>query len=132
MSQFVRICDEIIESLASGNGCPQRFSKFDALLAEQLETLNERDTTRTDIQGNRITIPPGFSFKIGPDGMGIAVGPCDTVKTDRVGRFHAVPRGYVLKIGKNGKGVVVPHGDATKETKDGQVQIVKSPKKAGC
>jgi hypothetical protein len=131
MSRFIQICDEIIETLASGKGS-QKPSKFDALQDEILATLTEATTMRTDTLGNKVTIPPGYSFKIGPDGIGIAVGPCDAVKTDRVGRFHAVPRGYVLKIGRNGKGVVVPRGDATKETKDGQVQIVKPPKKAGC
>jgi hypothetical protein len=87
--------------------------------------LNEGATVRTDKLGNKVTIPPGFTFKEGPDGFGVAIAPCAVPTVDRVGRMHSVGRGYTLKIGKNGKGVVVAQGDSTRETKEGQIELIK-------
>lgn len=89
-----------------------------------LEVLRE-DTRQTDKQGRKVEIPLGYSFRIGTDGFGIAVGPCDMVQMDKVGRIHAVPKGFVLKIGKNGKGVVVDPNEPTRQTKEGQLELLK-------
>jgi hypothetical protein len=89
------------------------------------EALNESATVRTDKLGNKVTIPPGSTFKEGPDGFGVAIASCAIPTVDKVGRIHSVGKGYVLKIGKNGKGVVVPKNEATRETKEGQIQLIK-------
>jgi len=88
------------------------------------------ENCQTDTLGHKVDIPIGYSFKIGADGFGIAVGPCDAVKADKVGRIHAVPKGYVLKIGKNGKGVVVAPNEPTRQTKEGQLELLKRLNKA--
>lgn len=90
-----------------------------------MEVLREGATVRIDRLGNKVEIPPGYSFQIGPDGFGVAIAPCAVATVDKVGRLHSVPKGYVLKIGRNGKGVVVPQGDATRETKEGQIELLK-------
>lgn len=90
-----------------------------------LEVLREGATVRTDKLGNKVEIPPGYTFKEGPDGVGVAIAPCAVATVDKVGRLHSVSRGYVLKIGKNGKGIVVPQGESTRETKEGQIELLK-------
>lgn len=100
----------------------KRESRFEAHF---MELLQEGETVRTDKLGNKVKIPPGYTFKEGPDGTGVAIAPCAVPTVDKVGRLHSVPKGYVLKIGKNGKGVVVPQGEGTKETKEGQIQLLK-------
>ena len=94
-----------------------------------MEVLKEGATVRADRLGNKVEIPPGYTFKEGPDGFGVAIAPCARALVDRVGRIHSVLKGYVLKIGKNGKGVVVPIGDPTRETKEGQIELIKRLKK---
>ena len=94
-----------------------------------LEVLREGATVRIDRLGNKVEIPPGYTFKEGPDGFGVAIAPCAVPTVDKVGRVHSVPKGYVLKIGRNGKGVVVPQGETTTETKEGQIQLLKRLKK---
>lgn len=90
-----------------------------------MEALKEGATVRTDRLGNKVAINPGYSFKEGPDGFGVAIAPCARAMVDKVGRLHSVPKGYTLKIGKNGKGVVVPQGDPTRETKEGQIELLR-------
>ena len=94
-----------------------------------MEILREGATVRTDRLGNKVEIPPGYTFKEGPDGFGVAIAPCARAMVDKVGRLHSVSKGYVLKIGKNGKGVVVALGHPTKETKEGQIELLKRLKK---
>ena len=89
------------------------------------EVLKEGATVRIDKLGNKVTIPPGYTFKEGPDGVGVAIAPCAIPTVDNVGRMHSVGKGYTLKIGKNGKGVVVPQGEGTRETKEGQIELIK-------
>lgn len=93
-----------------------------------VDVLQEGKIVRTDKLGNKVEIPPGYSFKEGPDGCGVAIAPCAAAMVDKVGRIHSVPKGHTLKIGKNGKGVVVPQGESTKETKGGQIELIKSLK----
>jgi hypothetical protein len=95
------------------------------LCQDTTEPLLEGITERTDRLGHKVKIPPGYTFKEGPDGFGVAIAPCASASVDKVGRLHSVPKGYVLKIGKNGKGVVVPQGDPTRETKLGQIELIK-------
>lgn len=106
-----------------------RFAKaFLASLSEAIEadgTLEEAATTRTDRIGNKVEIPPGYSFDQGPDGVGVAIAPCARRMVDKVGRMHSVPKGYRLKIGKNGKGYVVAQGEPTRETKMGQIELLR-------
>jgi hypothetical protein len=90
-----------------------------------LEVLREGATVRIDKLGNKVIIPPGYTFKEGPDGVGVAIAPCATPTVDKVGRVHSVGKGYTLKIGKNGKGVVVAQGEGTRETKEGQIELIK-------
>lgn len=90
-----------------------------------VESLSEGAIVRTDKLGNKVTIPPGNTFKEGPDGVGVAIAPCAIPTVDKVGRMHSVGKGYVLKIGKNGKGVVVPQNEGTRETKEGQIELIK-------
>lgn len=105
---------------------PCLFAKhFMQALEEGADVLEERTSVRTDKQGHKVEIPPGYTYKEGPDGFGVAIAPCATAPVDKVGRVHSVPKGYVLKIGKNGKGVVVAHGEATKETKEGQIELLR-------
>lgn len=94
-----------------------------------MDVLKEGATVRTDRLGNKVEIPPGYTFKEGPNGSGVAIAPCARAMVDKVGRLHSVPQGYILKIGKNGKGVVVPQGDPTRETKEGQIELMKRIKK---
>src|SRR6478672_12517062 len=119
MSEFNRLYRTLMESLSSEN-IPLSslvIPKIPSFEESFMEALREGATVRTDQLGNKVQIPPGYGFKVGPDGVGVAIGPCDTVKQDNRGRLHSVPKGYDLKIGKNGKGVVVPQGDPTRETK---------------
>lgn len=90
-----------------------------------MEVLKESATVRIDRLGNKVETPPGYTFKEGPDGFGVAIAPCASAMVDKVGRIHSVPKGYTLKIGKNGKGVVIPQGDPTRETKDGQIELLR-------
>ena len=90
-----------------------------------MEILREGATLRTDSLGNKVEIPPGYTFKEGPDEFGVAIAPCARAMVDKVGRLHSVPKGHVLKIGNNGKGVVVPQGDPTRETKEGQIELLR-------
>ena len=80
---------------------------------------------RTDKLGNKVEIPPGYSYMEGPDNVGVAIAPCAKATVDNVGRMHSVPKGYILKIGKNGKGVIVAPGEPTRETKQGQLELLK-------
>ncbi|RYZ79072.1 MAG: hypothetical protein EOP04_28455 [Proteobacteria bacterium] len=100
-------------------------------LREDQDIIPEGTTYRTDKLENKVRIPPGYGFRVGPDGVGVAIGPCDAAKQDRRGRLHSVPRGYELKIGRNGKGLVVAQGDPTTETKDGQIELIKKPNASG-
>jgi len=98
-----------------------------SLYAKTFKRILNEDAVRIDQTGKKIKIPTSYTFKEGPDGTGIAVGPCDQLKVDRVGRAHTVPRGYIFKIGKNGKGIVLKPGEATRETKGGQIEKIKQP-----
>ena len=131
MSDFNRLYKTLMESLSSEN-IPLSslvIPKIPSFEENFLEALREGATLRTDQLGNQVKIPPGYGFKVGPDGVGVAIGPCDTVKQDRCGKLHSVPKGYALKIGKNGKGIVVAQGESTKETKMGQIELIKTFKK---
>ena len=94
-----------------------------------MEVLKEGAAVRIDRLGNKVEIPPGYTFKEGPDGFGVAIAPCARAMVDKVGRIHSVPKGYVLRFGKNGKGLVVPQGDPTRETKEGQIELLRRIKK---
>jgi hypothetical protein len=131
MSEFNQLYKTLIESLSS-ESIPLSslvLPNIPSFEENFLEALREGATVRTDQLGNRVKIPPGYGFKVGPDGVGVTIDPCDTAKQDNRGRLHSVPKGYVLKIGKNGKGIVVPQGEPTRETKEGQIELIKMFKK---
>lgn len=100
----------------------KKLSKFEKNF---LEALREGAIVRVDKLGNKVTIDPGYSYKEGSDGVGVAIAPCATPTVDKVGRMHSVGKGYVLKIGKNGKGLVVPSNEGTRETKEGQIELIR-------
>ena len=107
---------------------PSKFEiNFLKALRADVAPITEGAVVRIDKLGNKVTIPPGCTFREGPDGHGVAIAPCATPKVDKVGRLHSVGKGYVLKIGKNGKGVIVPQGESTRENKLGQIELINKP-----
>lgn len=130
MNRFDREVEELPKSLSieEDSSSPLELPPLGSYKEKFLKLLREGNT-RTDKRGNKVDIPPGYSYQEGPDGVGVAIPPCATTEIDKVGRLHPVPKGYVMKIGKNGKGLVVPQGEPTRQTKEGQLELIKRLKK---